>query len=82
MRILLTSLAALTLALAFGGVAAAQDRAVHTDQESTFDDDEVTGDTVGPDVLRIVGLERRRRESLIRPRAHFVPELVHSIEGF
>ena len=37
---------------------------------------------LGPDVLRIVGLERRRRESLIRPRAHFVPELVHSIEGF
>ncbi len=81
MRILLTSLMALTLALAFGGVAAAQDRPIAPDQEFTFGDDIVEGGSVGPSGEIIDTQRRFRRTSLVRPRVHFFPELVMSVEG-
>ena len=83
MRIILTTLAALSLALAFGGVASAPSRPAPStppDAEFTFEDDLVEGGSIGPEGSRIEARDRHRRRSLVRPRVHFVPELVHSIE--
>lgn len=68
---------ALTL-LALAAPAAAQDMAPDT----TFDfrDELVTGDLVRPEGDRIEGRLRGVRVSLIRPRPHYVPELLKSVE--
>lgn len=85
MRTITTTLTALALALALGGTAAAQDRrdasAAAPDAEFTFDDDEVLGGTVGPGGDRIRHLHRGPRHSLVRPRLHFVPEMLKSVES-
>jgi hypothetical protein len=46
-----------------------------------FDDDQVFGDHPNPDgeVLRV--RTRDQRESLVRARTHFIPELLKSVEN-
>ena len=83
MRITTITIAALaTLALA--GTASAQDRAAPVqptaDTIYTFDDHDVDGGIRGPDGERLRVLPRGQRVSLVRPRVHFVPELLHSVE--
>lgn len=75
-------LVALTLALATVAPAAAQDRGASApDTTYDFGDDLVTGDTESPmgELIR-AGL-RSRRETLIRARAHWIPELTQSLEN-
>lgn len=45
-----------------------------------FDDDLVSGDLVRPDGEQLVVRRRGRRGTLIRPREHFVPEMLKSVE--
>jgi hypothetical protein len=82
MRTITTPFAAFALALALGGTAAAQDRGAATapDTEFTFEDDEVLGGTVGPEESRVQLRGRGPRHSLVRPRLHFVPEMLKSVE--
>ena len=83
MRKLVTAVSALTLTLALAGTAAAQDRHANPapDVAYTFDDDHVEGGLQGTDLERIRGTHRMRRESLVRARLHFVPEMVKSVES-
>jgi hypothetical protein len=73
---------ALTLGLA--GAGAAQDRpAPNTpspDVSYEFGDHEVDGGRYSPDGSVIESRGRLRRSTLVRPRVHFVPELVRSVE--
>ena len=46
----------------------------------SFDDDRVLGDGTQPSVEHITVLQRSGRESLIRVREHFIPELYKSVE--
>ena len=68
------------LALAFAAPAAAQnDNADVT--EHTFDDaSEVEGGRSTASGIRVEGRIRIPRRSLIRPRTHFIPELMKSVE--
>jgi hypothetical protein len=45
-----------------------------------FDDDLVTGDLVRPDGEQLVVRRRGQRGTLIRPREHFIPEMLKSVE--
>ena len=92
MRAIKLTLTALALsAFAFGtlhaGTAAAQDRPAprraipEADTTFDFDDDHVGGDYRRPIGERLWARRRPARESLVRARAHFGPELVHSIDG-
>ncbi|MEY4580947.1 MAG: hypothetical protein RL701_5650 [Pseudomonadota bacterium] len=66
----------------FAGVAAVQ--AQEGGGESTsynFDDDLVQGDLVRPDGENLMVRRRGARESLIKIREHFVPELLKSVEN-
>jgi hypothetical protein len=45
-----------------------------------FDDDLVTGDLVRPDGEQLVVRQGGRRGTLIRPREHFIPEMLKSVE--
>jgi hypothetical protein len=83
MRITTITIAALAV-LALAGTASAQDRAApvqpSADTVYTFNDHDVEGGIRGPDgdVLRFRA--RGHRQTLVRPRMHFVPELMHSVE--
>ena len=46
-----------------------------------FEDDLVQGDLVRPDGENLVVRRRGARESLIRVREHFIPELLKSVEN-
>jgi hypothetical protein len=46
-----------------------------------FDDDLVQGDLVRPDGENLVVRKRGARESLIKIREHFIPELLKSVEN-
>jgi hypothetical protein len=46
-----------------------------------FEDDLVQGDLVRPDGENLVVRRRGTRESLIRIREHFIPELLKSVEN-
>jgi hypothetical protein len=46
-----------------------------------FDDDLVQGDLVRPDGENLMVRRRGARESLIKIREHFVPELLKSVEN-
>jgi hypothetical protein len=46
-----------------------------------FEDDLVQGDLVRPDGENLVVRRRGARESLIRIREHFIPELLKSVEN-
>ncbi|HJL18289.1 MAG TPA: hypothetical protein RMH99_21675 [Sandaracinaceae bacterium LLY-WYZ-13_1] len=83
MRTITHALSALALSLAFAGSAAAQDRgADRLAPDTTFDfrDEHVEGGSVGPAGERLLHLDRGARESLVRPRLHFVPEMLKSVE--
>jgi hypothetical protein len=45
-----------------------------------FEDDLVLGDTVEPDAEVLYARRRGNRDSLVRPRLHFIPELLKSGE--
>ena len=57
--------------------AAQEDNATSYD----FEDDLVQGDLVRPDGENLMVRRRGARESLIRIREHFVPELLKSVEN-
>ena len=62
--------------------AAAQ--AAQNDDNTTsydFEDDLVQGDLVRPDGENLMVRRRGARESLIRIREHFIPELLKSVEN-
>jgi hypothetical protein len=69
-----------SLIVSVAAPAAAQDASAGEIVRYDFMDDLVTGGRYDPDgeVLHVRG--RRDRDSLIRARAHFVPELLKSIE--
>ena len=76
-------LIALTLSIATVAPAAAQDRGTSSPETTTyvFGDDFVTGDTESPMIDLIGSRVRSRRETLIRARAHWIPELARSLEN-
>lgn len=82
MRTFVTTLSALTLTLVLGATAAAQDgdhdRAPET--SFTFEDEGVLGGRNTPEGVIVDVRGRRMRETLVRPRVHFVPELLKSVE--
>jgi hypothetical protein len=80
MRTIVTALSALSLMLALGASAAAQDRDPAPDATYTFGDDDVLGTRVDPTTEVLLVRQPGQRESLVRPRLHFVPELLESIE--
>lgn len=73
---------AVTLTLALAATAAAQDRpAAGQLTDYTFTDaDEVTGGRAEASGIRAEVRTRSTRRSLIRPRTHFVPEMLKSVE--
>jgi len=73
-RFVLIALAVLALA----APAAAQDE---NTTSYDFEDDLVQGDLVRPDGENLMVRRRGARESLIRIREHFVPELLKSVEN-
>lgn len=46
-----------------------------------FEDEMVTGDTLGPDVEVLTARRHGERQSLIEPRLHYVPEILKSVEA-
>jgi hypothetical protein len=64
------------LILGFSAIAAAQDDTTTYD----FEDDLVQGDLVRPDGENLLVRRRGARESLIKIREHFIPELLKSVE--
>jgi hypothetical protein len=46
-----------------------------------FEDDLVTGDLVRPDGENLMVRRKGARESLIKVREHFIPELLKSVEN-
>jgi hypothetical protein len=65
------------LGLVAAPVAAQDDNATSYD----FEDDLVQGDLVRPDGENLMVRRRGARESLIRIREHFIPELLKSVEN-
>ena len=85
MKKIVTTLLAATMLMAFAGTAAAQDRgersrAVTADTNFTFEDHAVAGDRDSSAGERIISRTLRQRHTLVRPRTHFVPELMMSVE--
>ncbi len=73
------------LALAMPAASASAEEAAQAQQagEATtydFDDDLVSGDLVRPDGEQLIVRRRGRRGTLIRPREHFIPEMLKSVE--
>ena len=75
----MSTLAALTFTLALSSAAAAQDTAPDTNY--TFEDHVVDGGYDSPEGTVVPGRTRHQRASLVRPRLHFVPELLKTIEN-
>jgi hypothetical protein len=83
MRTIATALFTLTLALC--ATAAAQDRPrAQRDQAPDinyiFEDEGVLGGRDSAEGSNVLHVPRGRRVSLIRPRVHFVPEMLKSVE--
>ena len=76
----LRTLAALTFTLALAGPVAAQDRDLEPDVSYDFEDHAVEGGYRSPLGESIVVRRGMGRVSLVRPRVHFVPELLKSVE--
>ena len=80
-------LIAMWLVLGLSGSAFAQDEgtapAAGGDNTTSYDfeDDLVQGDLVRPDGENLMVRRRGARESLIKIREHFVPELLKSVEN-
>lgn len=71
---------ALALFVSVTAPAAAQDRGSSEVTEYTFEDDLVNGGRYEPDGATVYGDRRRPRQTLIRARAHFIPEMLVSVE--
>jgi hypothetical protein len=65
----------------FTTTAAAQEAGGGAATTYDFDDDLVQGDLVRPDGENLMVRRRGARESLIKIREHFVPELLKSVEN-
>ena len=74
MKVLLVTMA---LAMPAASVSAQEDEGATT---YDFDDDLVSGDLVRPDGEQLIVRRRGRRGTLIRPREHFIPEMLKSVE--
>jgi hypothetical protein len=59
----------------------AQDASGSASTSYNFEDDLVQGDLVRPDGENLMVRRRGARESLIKIREHFVPELLKSVEN-
>ncbi|MCZ7682278.1 MAG: hypothetical protein M5U28_27200 [Sandaracinaceae bacterium] len=81
MRTFVTTLSALTLMLALAATAGAQDRTPTPDAVFTFGDDLVEGDLLVPEGVRVDMRGRVPRTSLVRPRPHYIPEMLKSVEN-
>ena len=64
-----------------GAVASAQEAGGGNATTYDFEDDLVQGDLVRPDGENLMVRRRGARESLIKIREHFVPELLKSVEN-
>ncbi len=71
-------LVTMALAMPAASVSAQDDEAGATTYD--FDDDLVSGDLVRPDGEQLIVRRRGRRGTLIRPREHFIPEMLKSVE--
>jgi hypothetical protein len=75
---------ALFLTVPLAATAAAQDRPAPGQQPAdlnyVFEDHDVDGGRYQPQDTLIHWRPRGPRHSLVRPRVHFVPELLHSVE--
>ena len=83
MRRITITLAALTFTLAFTLTASAQNRRgepTEPDAIYEFDDHDVEGGYRSPLGESIIVRQGAGRVSLVRPRVHFVPELLKSVE--
>jgi hypothetical protein len=78
-------LLALALVLGFTGLAAAQEAGAEAagggETAYDFEDDLVQGDLVRPDGENLMVRRRGARDSLIRIREHFIPEMLKSVEN-
>jgi hypothetical protein len=80
-KLLLLPVTALGLSLlggTFTGAAQAQDSG---STSYDFEDDLVQGDLVRPDGENLMVRRKGARESLIKIREHFIPELLKSVEN-
>jgi hypothetical protein len=83
MRSLLKFVLPLSLVLGLSAVASAHDTDDTLAPDTQFDfidGSDVLGETEGPAGARIFHRLPSRRVTLVRPRTHFVPELMKSIE--
>ena len=73
----------LSLCLVVGVFVVALPAAAQEDNTTNYDfeDDLVQGDLVRPDGENLMVRRRGARESLIRIREHFIPELLKSVEN-
>lgn len=76
-RVSVFGLVAGLLVLAAAPALAQEDNATSYD----FEDDLVQGDLVRPDGENLMVRRRGARESLIKIREHFIPELLKSVEN-
>lgn len=76
-KLLLTVMAVIAVGAFALPVAAQDDNTTSYD----FEDDLVQGDLVRPDGENLMVRRRGARESLIRIREHFIPELLKSVEN-
>jgi hypothetical protein len=67
--------------LGFATAALAQEAGGGNATSYDFEDDLVQGDLVRPDGENLMVRRRGARESLIKIREHFVPELLKSVEN-
>jgi hypothetical protein len=77
-------LLAFVLSMVVAAPVMAQDAAPAGGENTTsydFEDDLVQGDLVRPDGENLMVRRKGARESLIRIREHFVPELLKSVEN-
>lgn len=68
------------LVLGIGSTVAAQE-AGNSETSYDFEDDLVQGDLVRPDGENLLVRRRGARDSLIRIREHFIPEMLKSVEN-
>jgi hypothetical protein len=77
-KLLLLPVTALALSLAVPAAIQAQDSG---STSYDFEDDLVQGDLVRPDGENLMVRRKGARESLIKIREHFIPELLKSVEN-
>lgn len=81
MRLLVLSLTTLTLLPTTALADAASNGDVRGEiRQENFDDELVAGDLLGPGGDAIIVRGGRVRQTLIRAREHFIPEMMHSVE--